>query len=110
MGNLDGTVPLVRTPVGVQSLQPILNVLWKEIAATGWSGYVHYDLAQTPDTEDLLTPCRLYDPATQVVLMTELVHMHGVRRAPTTAAMILTMPEGDLSLLAAYERSQGPTG
>jgi hypothetical protein len=128
MGDTSGMVPLVQTPAhGVRPLQPILDALWGDIAATGWDGYqlygrgsvgfdpetgeIYYVSAERiqhlPDPEKALALCRKNDPATQVVFVTEIVHTRGFRRDPQTFGTILTMPEGGLSPLAAYELVYG---
>jgi hypothetical protein len=123
MGNMGAMVPLVQTPNGIQPLQRTLDQFWEDIAATAWDGYervgrglIWFD----PETGNLdyvsldrirelsrpeapLGQCQKYDPGTQVVVATEIVHARGLRRDPQDFGVILTMPDGGLSPLAAYE-------
>src|SRR5215213_4349364 len=102
MGDMGGMVPLVQTPRGIQPLQQILDALWLEIATTAWGEYqqvgrgmvmfdpetgeMRYapaeDLRELSNAEAHLALCRQYDPATQVVFSTVIVHRHGFRREP----------------------------
>lgn len=115
-------VALVSTPGGPKPLQEIVDWGWFSIAAMGWWGCHHYgrgvvlfDAEQgglaygpvagmddcSPERRSVLDACATYDPATQVVLVTTIVHARGIRRAPEDFIVTLTTPEGGESPRAA---------
>lgn len=126
IGNTGGVNLLVQTPVGVQPLQAILDYLWEHIAAEAWDGYQRmgrglvlfdpqngdlvyvpvYQVSEILKAEEAVAQCQTYDPAAQVVFVTEIVHARGFRRDPMTAGVTISMPDAGLSPLAAYEWRQ----